>query len=161
MSIDILTEILKRDLPVPQQNTVATTANTSSQTALAVIDTSAQANNTVSDDASAARTNIRTLLSQGSTAVTELLVLAKQSNSPRSYEVLATLLKTMADINHDLMDVHKTEQALTGEGGTPGEQSSSGDVHIDKAVFVGSTSELGQHLKQMGTMNANSSSQTN
>lgn len=159
MSIDILTEILNRDLPVPQQNAVVAIANTSAQTLPAVIDTSAQANNTVSDDAAAARTNIRTLIAQGATAVTEMMVLAKQSNSPRAYEVLSTLMKTMAEMNHDLMGMHKVEQALTAET-SPETPSGGGDVHIDKAVFVGSTSELGQHLKQMTDNNANSSHQS-
>lgn len=157
MSIDILTEILNRDLPVPQQNTIVATANTPNVPA--VIDASAQANNTVSDDAAAARMNIRTLIAQGATAVTEMMVLAKQSNSPRAYEVLSTLMKTMAEMNHDLMGMHKAEQALTGEV-APEAPSGGGDVHIDKAVFVGSTSELGQHLKQMTDNNANSSYQS-
>ena len=144
--MDLLHEILKADLPVPQATSNSTSnANTTLQLSEIIPDVSHLANNTISKDAQDSRGNIRQLLAQGTNAITDLVVVAKTTNAPRAYEVLATLLKTVAELNHDLMKVHKDEQLLV----TPEEQQPS-EVHnhIDKAVFVGSTAELGQMMKE-------------
>jgi len=139
--MDLLHEILKVDLPVPQANVAS---NTALQLVDVVPDVTHLANNTVSKDAQDSRNNIRQLLAQGTNAITDLMVVAKTSNSPRSYEVLANLLKTVAELNHDLMKMHADEQSLTQT-----EETQPGEVHnhIEKAVFVGSTSELAQMMK--------------
>lgn len=150
--IDILTEILQRDLPVPKQATI----NTSTQVVTTNTIITVGDNNTPTEDANSARQNIRSLLSHGNMAVQDLLQLARTSSSPRAYEVLATLLKTIAEMNHDLMDIHKSERELSMNGET------GGDVHnhIEKAVFVGSTTELGELVKQQrNTVDANTTHQ--
>lgn len=137
--MDLLQEILKNDLPVPQANT---TSNNVPQVIDVVPDVSHLANNTISKDALESRGNIRQLLAQGTMAVNDLIAVAKATNTPRAYEVLANLLKTVAELNHDLIQVHAEEQALVNPS------DSDGDIHIDKAVFVGSTSELAEIMKQ-------------
>lgn len=137
--MDLLQEILKNDLPVPQSNN---NSNTVTQIIDVVPDVSHLSNNTISKDAAESRGNIRQLLAQGTMAVNDLMAVAKATNTPRAYEVLANLLKTVAELNHDLIQVHAEEQALVN----PSE--SDGDIHIDKAVFVGSTSELAEIMKQ-------------
>lgn len=138
--MDLLQEILKNDLPVPQANT---TSNTSVPQVIDVVpDVSHLANNTISKDALESRGNIRQLLAQGTMAINDLMLVAKTTNAPRAYEVLANLLKTVAELNHDLMQVHAEEHSLVSP------DDSDGDIHIDKAVFVGSTSELAEIMKQ-------------
>jgi hypothetical protein len=96
--------------------------------------------NPIDDDADYARSNIRGLIEKGGTAVTELLAVAKSSEQPRAYEVVATMLKNLADMNKDLMEIQKRKNALHPE-------TSSRNINVDKAVFVGSTDELVKFLK--------------
>ena len=128
-----LDEILDVDLPTP--NLPAPPVD--------IPDVSGAANNTVTQDAVDARHAIRTLIAQGTQAVSDLLVLARNSGTPRAYEVAANMLKTMAELNHDLMQVHQEERALV-EVDEPSEVHN----HIENAVFVGSTSDLGELVKQ-------------
>lgn len=128
-----LSEILDLDMPdLPQQP---------ANTAVLVPDVSASANNSVSEDAIAARTNVRLMIAQGTQAITELLALARELKTPRAYEVAANMLKTMAELNQDLLSVHQQELSIT-EPDLP-----TGNVNIENAVFVGSTMELQEAIK--------------
>ena len=98
--------------------------------------------NVVETDTDFARQNIRGLIDRGTTAIEELAVVAKDSQHPRAYEVMAGMLKNLAEMNKDLLDLQKKKQELTGV-----KETASKDVNIDKAVFVGSTAELMKLLK--------------
>jgi hypothetical protein len=99
-------------------------------------------NNVVETDADYARNNIKSLIDKGSDAIQELAVVARDSQHPRAYEVMANMLKHLTDMNKDLLEIQKRKQDLTGV-----KESGSKDVNIDKAVFVGSTAELMKLLK--------------
>jgi hypothetical protein len=92
-------------------------------------------------DFNVARTNIRELLRKGDGAIDELLKVANESEHPRAYEVAATLIKTMADLNKDLLDIRKKKNEIGGK------HTVENNTNIDKAVFVGSTSDLIKMLK--------------
>lgn len=96
----------------------------------------------VEDDAEFARQNIRTLIQKGNTAMDNLLLVANQSEHPRAYEVAAGLIKNLADLNKDLLEIQKRKKDLD-----PTQAKQSGTTNIDKAVFVGSTTELVKFLK--------------
>ena len=98
-------------------------------------------NSVVTDDADFARTNIKNLINSGSSALNNLLTVAKDSQQPRAYEVAATLIKNLSDLNKDLMEIQKRKQDLTGE------TTKNKNINVDKAVFVGSTTELVKFLK--------------
>jgi hypothetical protein len=128
-----LSEILDLDMPdLPQ---------TPANTVVLVPDVSASVNNTVTDDATAARTNVRLMIAQGTQAITELLTLARELKTPRAYEVAANMLKTMAELNQDLLSVHQQELSIIDP------EPLSGNVNIENAVFVGSTMELQEAIK--------------
>ena len=97
---------------------------------------------TVEIDAEVARRNLKTILDKGNNAIEELAAVARDSQHPRAYEVLAGMMKNLADINKDLLEIQKRKQDLTGT-----KPSASKDVNIDKAVFVGSTAELMKLIK--------------
>jgi hypothetical protein len=99
-------------------------------------------NNVVETDSDYARTNIKSLIDAGAEAIKELAVVARDSQHPRAYEVMANMLKHLTDMNKDLLEIQKRKQDLTGV-----KESGSKDVNIDKAVFVGSTAELMKLLK--------------
>ena len=96
----------------------------------------------VEDDAEFARTNIRELISKGNTAIDNLLLVANQSEHPRAYEVAAGLIKNLADLNKDLLEIQKRKRDLD-----PTQTKNNSTTNIDKAVFVGSTTELVKFLK--------------
>jgi hypothetical protein len=95
----------------------------------------------VDDDADFARDNIRTLIEKGNLAVDGILHVAKESEHPRAYEVAANLIKNLSDLNKDLMEIQKRKRDLAPQS------QRSGDINVDKAVFVGSTTELVKFLK--------------
>jgi len=72
----------------------------------------------------------------------DLLNVAKASEHPRAYEVATGLIKNLADLNKDLLEIQKRRKDLS-----PQEASSVKNVNVDKAVFVGSTAELMKLLK--------------
>ena len=96
----------------------------------------------VEDDAEFARTNIRDLISKGNSAIDNLLLVANASEHPRAYEVAAGLIKNLADLNKDLLEIQKRKRDLD-----PTQSKGNSTTNIDKAVFVGSTTELVKFLK--------------
>lgn len=96
----------------------------------------------VEDDAEFARTNIRELISKGNSAIDNLLLVANASEHPRAYEVAAGLIKNLADLNKDLLEIQKRKRDLD-----PTQTKNNSTTNIDKAVFVGSTTELVKFLK--------------
>lgn len=98
----------------------------------------------IEDDAEFARKNIRELITKGKTAVDNILHVAKESEHPRAYEVAGGLIKNLADLNKDLMDIHKKKKDVAPVAAGPRLPG----VTVDKAIFVGSTTELVKLIKQ-------------
>jgi hypothetical protein len=90
-----------------------------------------------------ARENFYNVIETGSKALEEMLDLAKASEHPRAYEVVSTIMKTLVDANKDLVSM--SEKKAEAEKST---QESSGQV-TNNNLFVGSTSELQQMLKDL------------
>ena len=95
----------------------------------------------VNADAEFARDNIRELVTQGNQAVNELMLIARDGQHPRAFEVLSGLMKNLADMNKDLLEIQKRKKDLAPKA------EAQNNLSIDKAVFVGSTAELVKMLK--------------
>jgi len=95
------------------------------------------------NDFSKARQNIHELLTKGSSAIDNLLKVAEESEHPRAYEVASNFIKTLADLNKDLLEIQKKKQELTGTSPSSG----GNQTNIDKAVFIGSTADLIKMIK--------------
>ena len=91
-----------------------------------------------------ARKTFRELIDKGNGAIEGISDLARQSESPRAYEVMATLMKTVADTTNQLFDLQKRKKDLVG--GTEKKLDETA-ITIDKAVFVGTTAELLRKVK--------------
>lgn len=78
--------------------------------------------------------NLKSLIGSGNIALESALKVATESDSPRAFEVVAILLKTMADLNNNVLDVHKKAKDTTG---TKVEVKQT-----NNSVFVGSTKDL-------------------
>lgn len=81
------------------------------------------------------RSNLKDLIGNGNAALESALKVATESDSPRAYEVVAILLKTMADLNNNVLDVHKKAKDTTAVPATKINQTNN-------SVFVGSTKDL-------------------
>lgn len=85
-------------------------------------------------------TNLYGLIAQGNNALMDLAVLCAKSEHPRTYEVLASLIKTLAEVNKDVIEVvNKTKE----------EEAKTVQKQTNNNLFVGSTSEMAMILKQM------------
>jgi hypothetical protein len=80
------------------------------------------------------QSNLKDLIGSGNLALESALKVATESDSPRAFEVVAILLKTMADLNNNMLDVHKKAKDTTG---TKVEVKQT-----NNSVFVGSTKDL-------------------
>ena len=87
------------------------------------------------------RQTLKDLVTKGNQAIDHLLAIASETEHPRAFEVVATLIKNTAEANEKLMVMQKTIRELKNI-----KKNDSG-VNVDKAIFVGSTSELSKLLK--------------
>jgi hypothetical protein len=78
--------------------------------------------------------NLKGLINNGNVALESALKVATESDSPRAFEVVAILLKTMADLNNNVLDVHKKAKDTTSQKIEMKQTNNS--------VFVGSTKDL-------------------
>lgn len=102
------------------------------------------ANEKVENDYDTARTNLRELLTTGKAALEHALEVAKSSEHPRAFEVVGNLMKQLADVNQQLMDIHQQKQKLDGP-----KEVSKREVTNNNVIFTGSTADLNKMLKNM------------
>lgn len=85
--------------------------------------------------------NLQELIDQGKEAMEEILQIAKEGQHPRAFEVYGSLLKNVVDANKELLNVQKQMREMENAG------KKSAPTNIDKAVFVGSPSDLNKLLR--------------
>lgn len=90
------------------------------------------------------RKNLREILMSGADAIDSVLTVAKESDSPRAYEVAAQLIKAVADVNKDLLEIH--HKVKTIENTEDGGQKATSITN--NSIFVGSTKDLQAVLKE-------------
>jgi len=94
----------------------------------------------LTDDYQQSRENLQSIIDQGKEAMEDILRIARESEHPRAFEVYGTLLKNMVDANKELLSIQKQMRDMNGK-------KEVNNTNIDKAIFVGSTSELSKLLK--------------
>jgi|SRR5210317_2640996 len=97
----------------------------------------------IDKDYDISRGNLKELLMKGQEALNHALEVAKQSEHPRAFEVVGNLVKQLADVNQQLMDLHQQRKKLDDPG------KGSQKVTNNNAIFVGSTAELSKMIKNM------------
>ena len=90
------------------------------------------------------RENLQGIIDQGQEAMHEILEIAKAGQHPRAFEVYGGLLKNMVDANKELLSIQKQMREMDNT------KKETNNTTIDKAIFVGSTAELGKLLKDNG-----------
>ena len=96
-----------------------------------------------------ARETYLELLENSRESIQILMDLVKESESPRAFEVLSTLIRSTADITDKIIDLHKSNKQLkhlSNKNNTTGLEESNGVVNNN--LFIGSTDELQKILKE-------------
>jgi hypothetical protein len=96
------------------------------------------------------RNNLHSLLSTGQEALNAALEVAQQSENPRAFEVVGNLMKQLAEVNQQLMDLHQQKQKLD----LPVKKEMAASV-TNNAIFVGSTQELSKLINNMNENGVN------
>jgi hypothetical protein len=112
-------------LPAEKQNT-----------GLVLADENAQEN---LKDIELAKKNIENIINLGDDAVKEMVEIAKQSESPRAFEVVSTLMKTLLDANKDYVEM-STKKRYAKEEQSPQTQVTNNNLIV-------STSDLLKMIK--------------
>ena len=86
------------------------------------------------------RENFYNLVERGQDAITGILVLAKEREHPRTYEVAGQLIKTVGEVTEKLADLQEKMKRLK-------EVPDHAPKNVTNALFVGSTKELQALLK--------------
>ncbi len=87
------------------------------------------------------RCNLHSIISKGNEAIDGILEVAQEGDQPRAYEVAAQMIKTVADANKDLIDLHKKMKELKKEDITHKNTTNN-------SIYVGSTKELQDLMNQ-------------
>ena len=91
------------------------------------------------------RETLYDLIEKGREGIEEMIEVARQSEHPRAYEVLATLIKDTAQTSEKLMDLHRKIQTIDQMMLPAPKQESS----TTNNLFIGSTTELQRMLKDL------------
>lgn len=129
---------IKPEEVLKSKGLIPVTPNTDIQTG-----NSAQA---IDQDADHIRNTLYDTLRVGTEALANLARVATESQAPYSYEVLALLMKNIADSSEKLLKLHKDRQAIAGASIVPNPNS---HISINNAVlFNGTTAELLKIVRQ-------------
>jgi t-SNARE complex subunit (syntaxin) len=82
------------------------------------------------------------LIEKGREGLEDMIHVARESEHPRAYEVLAGMLKNISDINDKLMDLNKKHKDIT----QPTKETKQ--VEHQQNIFVGSTADLQRMLQK-------------
>jgi Xaa-Pro aminopeptidase len=89
------------------------------------------------------RSNLKELVRKGNDAIDHLLGIATETEHPRAFEVVATLIKNTAEANEKILAIQKTVRELKNI------KNRDNNLNVDKAIFVGSTTELSRLVKEL------------
>jgi hypothetical protein len=95
------------------------------------------------------RETLYDLIEKGREGIEEMIEVARQSEHPRAYEVLAALIKDTAQTSEKLMDLHRKIQHLD-QMMLPAPKQESNTTNN---LFIGSTTELQRMLKDLNNEN--------
>jgi hypothetical protein len=81
------------------------------------------------------RKNLKSLVSTGEEAIEGILKVAQEGDSPRAYEVAAAMIKTVSEVNKDIIEMHHKMKQI--EKPNVVEKNTT-----NNSIYVGSTSDL-------------------
>lgn len=102
-------------------------------------------NENYQNDYEYSRTVLYDLISKGADALENMIEVARESEHPRAYEVLATLIKNTADVNDKLVDLNKKHKDINSKVSPTAVEGSS----TTNNVYIGSTTDLQRMLQDV------------
>lgn len=87
------------------------------------------------------RDKMKSLIDQSCEAINQMMILASDSEHPRAFEVLSTMIKHTSEMSQDLVKLQKTRKDITQDKNAPSNNTTN------NSIFVGSTTELQKFLK--------------
>jgi len=97
------------------------------------------------NDYDLSREVLREMIDKGKAAVADLSSFAKDMESPQAYEVMSKLMKSVTDTASTLYDLQKKTKELNQMENEP---SNNNNITVERAVFVGSPSDMLRKIKQ-------------
>jgi|TARA_B110000977_G_scaffold199560_1_gene287296 hypothetical protein len=94
------------------------------------------------------RQNIASVIDIGKDAMHEMLEIAKQSEQPRAFEVVSTLMKTLLDANKEYSDISSKKKFATEEINGPKEAA---QTNVTNNNLILSTADLLKMMKGENT----------
>jgi len=91
----------------------------------------------VDKDFQKARENLKELVNLGFQAIDGVLKVASEGDSPRAYEVVAQMIKAVAETNKDLVELHQRMKTIKED-----KYETKTTNNTTNAIFLGSTKEL-------------------
>lgn len=108
--------------------------------------------NNLGEDYDFARSNLRKVLEHAMSLLPNAISLAREAESPRIYESTSVFIKTIADINKDLLEISERNlKQGSGNNKINSPQEQSGVVN-NNAIFVGTTDDLFAKLLQVSNV---------
>lgn len=95
-------------------------------------------------DIELAKSNIENIIELGDESVKEMVEIAKQSESPRAFEVVSTLMKTLLDANKDFVEL-STKKRYAKE-----EEDTKTEANVTNNNLIISTADLLKMIKGEG-----------
>lgn len=99
-------------------------------------------NKNIKADYETSRETYLDLISKGQEGIDEMVEVARQLEHPRAFEVLATMIKNVADVTDKLMDLNKKNKDIVSD---PKEETKG---VTNNNVFIGSASDLQRMLQE-------------
>ena len=88
------------------------------------------------------RGNIKNLITTGKDAIDGIIEVATESDAPRAYEVASQMIKTVSEMNKDLMNLHQQMKSIRKE------EIEVTNNTTNNSIYVGSTSDLQDLINQ-------------
>ena len=90
------------------------------------------------------RDNLKDIIDKGTTAIDGILSVASEGESPRAYEVVSQLIKSVSEANKDLISLHKQIKDIKKDNSSSNQKAGS---VTNNSIFVGSTKALQDLVK--------------
>ena len=81
-------------------------------------------------DYDASRKALQDIVKKGNNAIDDILEIARESEHPRAFEVAATMIKNVAEVNEKLINLQKQMKDITGT-------KNQGQLNVGKAAKIG------------------------
>lgn len=87
-------------------------------------------------DIELAKRNIENIINLGDDSVKEMVEIAKQSESPRAFEVVSTLMKTLLDANKDYVEMSTKKRYAREEANPSKNQVTNNNLIVSTADLL-------------------------